>query len=88
MGSFLMRWAIIIREIDQGLGQPAGKINVGVERINLVLSDLDGDLDPALPTPFLDIEYTGGGEGLPSTGCGPTNRVTRNWKVLVHARLP
>ena len=63
MGSFLMRWAIFIREIDQSLGQPAGEINVGAERINLALSDRDIDLDPALPTPFLDVEYTGGGEG-------------------------
>jgi len=64
MGSFLMRWTIFIREIDQGLGQPAGEINVGAERIDLTLSDSDGDLDPALPTPFLDVEYTGAGEGF------------------------
>ena len=63
MGSFLMRWTIFIREIDQGLGQPAGETHVGVKRIDLALSDRDGDLDPAFPTPFLDIEYTGGGEG-------------------------
>ena len=63
MGSFLMRWAIFIREINQGLGQPAGEINFGAEPIDLALSNRDGDLDPALPTPFLDVEYTGGGEG-------------------------
>jgi len=38
-------------------------MNVGAERINLTLGDNDGDLDSALPTPFLDVKYTGGGEG-------------------------
>jgi len=59
MGSTLMRWTICICEIDQGQGQPAGEIYVDAERINLILGDKDGDLDSALPTPFLDVKYAG-----------------------------
>ena len=63
MGSFLMRWTIFFREIDQGQGQPAGEINVSAEPIDLILGEIDGDLDSALPTPFLDVKYTGVTEG-------------------------
>ena len=63
MGAFLMGETIFIAKIDKRLGQPAGEIHVGAERINLILRDHDGDLDSALPTPLLDVEYTGGSEG-------------------------
>ena len=63
MGSFLMRWTIFFREIDQGQSQPAGEINVSAEPIDLTLGEIDGDLDSSLPTPFLDVKYTGVSEG-------------------------
>ena len=34
-----------------------------LSRINLTLGEHDGDLDSALPTPLLDVKYTGGSEG-------------------------
>jgi hypothetical protein len=64
-GSLLKREPIFICEIDEGQGQPAGEINVSVELIDLTLGENHGDLDSALPTPFLDVKYTGAGEGFP-----------------------
>jgi len=63
MTPLLIRESIFIREIDQGLGQPTGKIDVGTERIDLTLGENDGDLNTSLPTPFLDVKDTGRGEG-------------------------
>ena len=62
MGSLLNREPIFICEIDQGQGQPVGEMNVGIELIDLTLGQNDGDLDSALPAPFLDVKYTGAGE--------------------------
>ena len=70
MGPLLRRDTIFIGEIDQGQGQPTGKVNVGAERINLTLGENHGDLNSSQE----DVK------GFPSTGCGPTNRVTRNWE--------
>ena len=63
MRSFLMRETIFICEIDQGQGQPTGKIDGGAELIDVTLSENDGDLNSTLPTSFLDVKHTGGGEG-------------------------
>ncbi|NWF72539.1 MAG: hypothetical protein HXY51_05745 [Nitrospirae bacterium] len=62
-GSFLIGWTIFVWQISQGPDQPAGEINIGAEPIDLTLIDSDVDLDPALPAPFLDVEYTGIREG-------------------------
>jgi hypothetical protein len=64
MSALLRRETILIREIDLGQGQPTRKIDVGNERINLTLGENDGDLNSSLPTPFLDVKDTGGGEGF------------------------
>jgi len=64
MSALLRRETILIREIDLGQGQPTRKIDVGAERINLTLGENDGDLNSSLPTPFLDVKNTGGGEGF------------------------
>ena len=62
LGSFLMSATIFIWEMSEGQRQPAGEINVSAELIDLTLGEYDVDLDSALPTPFLDVKDTGGGE--------------------------
>jgi len=63
IGSFLMKDTVFSFEIRKGQRQPAGEINVGAKAIDLTLGENNGDLNSALPTPFLDVKHTGVCEG-------------------------
>jgi hypothetical protein len=58
MGSLLIRETIFLRETHEGQRQPTGKIDIGAEVIDVTLGENDSDLDPSLPTPFLDVKDT------------------------------